>query len=674
METKTEMVHAWLLDIQAKGNTARLIFKGEDGTRFERFDDYFPYFYVVCAREPQEIAQMIGNHPKVIDARIENEQLIFAKGGSERVPVINVIVDSICNYEDTIKDMKKVPGIAEFAETRIPHYFRYALDKRINFFNLHEIETDGSRLVSIKNLGERGVPKLVCAAFDGGCLLAENGNPIQLHSMKGLHDLLLSRKIDALFSWDARVPATMMEKLGCLHIALKNDISMDIYVEEESVPHDLRMLLEFGKSRLLRTIELSMMCNVAPAMVSRITPGSLNTYLHMSAAKSKGYLIPDSKKSIERPKSLRLLRLMDNGGLIFYPEPGIYSNVAKCDFASMYPNIIVKYNISPEAMHCSCGNDIEVPESGWRICRAKEGIIPCGIKNVLERRLALKKRMKEEKDPGKRQIYNLRQRALKNILVTCFGYLGFSNFIFSNVECKECVMLYGREILLRTKTIAEECGLEVIYGIVDSVFVKGGTNERYTEFAKRVSDEISITLELDSIFRKIAFPCADDSSGIANKYYGISEEGELECRGIALRHSDAPRFIKEFQENAIRILLSEKDTAGNISRAELLCKEYETRILKRDFSLEEFAITKSVRHPPDDYVVEAAHVTAFRQAPNPEGVSIYVHTVRGPKPTQLASLGSIDCEKYAEMLWRSYDEIIRGLGSGKKDRRLAEFC
>ena len=34
--------------------------------------------------------------------------------------------------------------------------------------------------------------------------------------------------------------------------------------------------------------------------------------------------------------------------MIFQPEPGVYEKVHQIDFTSLYPSIIVKYNLSPE--------------------------------------------------------------------------------------------------------------------------------------------------------------------------------------------------------------------------------------------------------------------------------------------------------------------------------------
>jgi DNA polymerase elongation subunit (family B) len=59
-----------------------------------------------------------------------------------------------------------------------------------------------------------------------------------------------------------------------------------------------------------------------------------------------------------------------------------------------------------------------MPLAGWKFCKKNEGILPAGLRAVLHRRLMLKRMMKAEMGPEKRRELDLRQRALKNILVT----------------------------------------------------------------------------------------------------------------------------------------------------------------------------------------------------------------------------------------------------------------
>jgi len=589
-----------LIDLRFESDCAVEVWKGtEKRLKKER---YFPYFYAI-AQNPDEMRWLLSAHPKIIESVIEYRYPdIKSKGKAPLVRVRTALDD----FKTVVSDIRKIPGIISLAETTIPHHFRYCMDKRLSFFDTE--------------------PELSMGIVKESCNVTED--------------------VDVAFSW-----GPIRTKLSCIHIDLKESLRYDIYGE----PAPGADLLELGKERFIRVMELSHITSVRPGTVSSITPGKLNTFLHIQAAREQGYVVPDTKREVERLKSLNMMRRMDKGGTIFYPPPGIYRDVAKCDFASMYPNIIVKYNITPEKMHCRCGNDIEMPISGWRICKER-GIIPNGIEKVLRRRLELKRMMRAEKDPEKKHILDLRQKALKNILVTCFGYLGFSNFVFSNVECKEAVMLYGRYILERTKEIAEEENLEVLYGIVDSVFVRGGSEAGYKFFVKRVSDEFGIELELDCVFKAIAFPCADDGSGIANKYYGMTYDGKIEARGISYRHSDAPKFIKEFELEMIPKILDRK-----ANELDSIFRTYRTRLFDGFFSIDDLAITKSIKE--GEYKVNAPHIVAYRQAPTGAGYVTFVYTESGPMPLDLARrLGAkIDPAKYEDILKRAREEMTRGL-------------
>ena len=71
-----------------------------------------------------------------------------------------------------------------------------------------------------------------------------------------------------------------------------------------------------------------------------------------------------------------------------------------------------------------------------------------------------------------RKIYDARYSALKWILVTSFGYLGFNNAKFGRIDAHIAVCAFDRKILLDTTKIAEQNGFRVLHGIVDSVWLQ----------------------------------------------------------------------------------------------------------------------------------------------------------------------------------------------------------
>ena len=88
-----------------------------------------------------------------------------------------------------------------------------------------------------------------------------------------------------------------------------------------------------------------------------------------------------------------------------------------------------------------------VPEAGYRLCHRREGLVPRTLRPILALREQLKARAKEL-PPEEAAPYKQRQTALKWMLVTCFGYLGYKNARFGKIEAHEAVTAYGRDKLL----------------------------------------------------------------------------------------------------------------------------------------------------------------------------------------------------------------------------------
>lgn len=65
-----------------------------------------------------------------------------------------------------------------------------------------------------------------------------------------------------------------------------------------------------------------------------------------------------------------------------------------------------------------------------------------------------------------------RAEAIKWILVASFGYLGYRNSKFGKIEAYELVTYYARKTLRRALEIAQEIGIEVLHGIVDSLVIR----------------------------------------------------------------------------------------------------------------------------------------------------------------------------------------------------------
>ncbi|MDA4117317.1 MAG: hypothetical protein OK455_03125 [Thaumarchaeota archaeon] len=173
--------------------------------------------------------------------------------------------------------------------------------------------------------------------------------------------------------------------------------------------------------------ELSRICRMPLHTSSRATIGRALSSLQFYNAHKQGLLVPWKPTLVETPKDRVELLTADRGGFTFEPRLGVYEEVAEYDFSSLYPNIMLKKNISAETVRCPCCPDStnRVPELDWNTCQKRAGLVPRSMKILVGKRLRYKK-LKDDtsKSPKERARYDSRQVALKWLGVTSFRLPG----------------------------------------------------------------------------------------------------------------------------------------------------------------------------------------------------------------------------------------------------------
>jgi DNA polymerase-2 len=224
----------------------------------------------------------------------------------------------------------------------------------------------------------------------------------------------------------------------------------------------------------------------------------------------------------------------------------------------MYPSLMEMHNISPETINCSCCRNGVVPELAYTICEKRRGIVPATLKPVLEKRAYYKARKKAAATYQEYQRYEKRQNALKWMLVTCFGYLGYKNARFGRIEAHESVNAFSREALLTAKEVAEAEGYHLVHAIIDCLWLKkpGATHEEYRRLCARIKERVGVDISLEGIYNWILFPSSKTDPGIptAGKYVGWYDHGEIKVRGIEVRRKDTPAYIKKMQARLLDIV------------------------------------------------------------------------------------------------------------------------
>ena len=416
---------------------------------------------------------------------------------------------------------------------------------------------------------------------------------------------------------------------------------------------DVKNSFIVNEGGLAGLFELAQHSRQSAQIISRLSPGSVISAIQMRVAMDDGVLVPWKKNRPEDTKSALDLLHADRGGLYLDSRPGVHSSVIELDFASLFPSIIATRNISPETLNCSCcqasaasttrgvvplhpdeaaqefreramvsrfghglfplANEkaLSVPGLNMHTCGRKHGFLGRVVAPIIERRRVLKRQRQHKGD-----AFDLRQNALKWLLVTCFGYTGYRNARFGRIEAHEAICAWSRDLLLTTIEEAQNDGWDVLHAIVDCVWLsdtKGRSPEQQRldaeAFGIRISQHVGIPLEFEAHYDFIAFlPSRMHGSGSLTKYWAVAGD-EFKVRGIELRQHSTPQWVRELQQKGLELLAKGERVDGRPSlRAQRSVLAHYRRELQRlnsgEVSLVDLVITRRTTRHLADYRVK----------------------------------------------------------------------
>lgn len=179
------------------------------------------------------------------------------------------------------------------------------------------------------------------------------------------------------------------------------------------------------------------------------------------------------KQQIACPPKFSKEKVPYPGAYVKEPQTGMHDWVVSFDLNSLYPMIIVQYNMSPETVlpgkeHLGLepvdrllgSDEIEIPEgttmaaSGVRFSKDHVGIIPAIIKQYYDERRVIKKAMLEAQQeyqttPTKRlenkmTILENQQMSIKILMNSLYGALGNKHFRYFNNHVAEAITTSGQ--------------------------------------------------------------------------------------------------------------------------------------------------------------------------------------------------------------------------------------
>jgi DNA polymerase elongation subunit (family B) len=344
----------------------------------------------------------------------------------------------------------------------------------------------------------------------------------------------------------------------------------------------------------------------------------------MYQAFRRDILIPWKKNDPENFKNGRELLKADRGGFILEPKTGLFDNVGELDFASLYPTLMMKYNLTPECISCQCcahsKTTVQVPELNYNLCEKKIGIVPHTLRILLRKRAEYKALTSKGTNSKLLNIYEQRQAALKWCLVTSFGYLGFKNARFGKIDAHIGVCAFARKVLREVVEIAQAHEFSVVHGIVDSVWLtrEGADEADYVSLCETIQNRLGLPLSFEGIYRWIVFLPSKVHAElpVLNRYYGTFRNGKVKVRGIEYRRRDIPQIVKRCQRDVINYLAFARNREEFLRRlpgALRLVQGYVDKLRHGRVDMEELLITKQLSKDPAEYEHNVAQAIAAKQ-------------------------------------------------------------
>jgi DNA polymerase elongation subunit (family B) len=366
-----------------------------------------------------------------------------------------------------------------------------------------------------------------------------------------------------------------------------------------------------NESGLQGLYELARICRLPLHSASRASIGKCMSSLQFYNAMRNNILIPWKPTLAEHPKSLGDLLIADRGGLIFEPIMGAHEKVAELDFVSLYPTIMFKKNISAETVICNCcsHSKLRVPELlNYHICEKRRGIVPLSLEILLKKRAHYKDKRNSTTDPELKKIYDARQTALKWVLVTSFGYLGFNNAKFGRIDAHIAVCAFDRQILLQTVRIAESQGFKILHAIVDSIWVqkKNVVNNDYKSLKTEIENKTGFPISFEGIYKWIVFVPSKSNTilPVSNRYFGVFEDGTVKMRGIEARRHDTAEFFSNVQQGILNIMSeanSIKEVRDLMPKVRKFFQMHLELLRYKKVPINDLVLTKRISKDVDEY-------------------------------------------------------------------------
>jgi len=386
------------------------------------------------------------------------------------------------------------------------------------------------------------------------------------------------------------------------------------------------------------------------------------------------------------------------GAFVFQPEAGLYEKVAVFDFRSLYPSVIVSFNLSSASLQEDKKDAYETPEVD--IGKKKQVFYFSKEKSfipiLLQRLIETRRKIKEEKKKNPSPILEARDYNLKTLSNAAYGYLGFFGARYYSIESAASAAAISRFYTQKTIETIQKKGYKVIYADTDSImFLLGENTEKQAlELLKQINESLpgTMELELEDFYKRGIFVTKRTGEfGAKKKYAMLSKNDKMKIRGFETVRRDWCNLAKEVQDKILNMILKE----GNADNALVYVKEIIKEIKSKKIPKEKLIIHTQLKKAIDEYEAIGPHVVIAkrmveRAMPIDIGSMIEYIVAEGKEKDRIRDKakmpdeikeGGYDIHYYVHNqimhavgnIFEVFKVSLEELSEGKKQKNLSEF-
>jgi len=433
---------------------------------------------------------------------------------------------------------------------------------------------------------------------------------------------------------------------------------------------DVEIMLGIEQKREFLTLQFALcaLCRTFPNRGSTF-PNELADGTLLRLAVQEGIHFP-SRKRKEVDENYQKYE----GAYVLDPKVGFHTSIQVPDFASLYPSIILSWNMSNETK-IQDGEDYPpnvatdhavATATGIRFRTDIEGIIPKALRTLISKRNEYKLRGKSLSMDSEeyRSVQHL-STAVKVVTNSFYGLLGNEGSRYHDRDIARSVTLTGQLLIREHIRYFERKGFETVAGDTDSVFVQCSENEMNL-MLRDVNDnfipsllervgcrECAVKMDFDKGYKSLLIVTKKRYAGKLSLHKGRTAPDDLEpeIKGLEFQRSDNVRYAQRLQLEYVNLLL---DPNVNPDDIDLRLRNDGEVFFRKDLDLEEIVITKGVSKHPSEYkpMTTAAKVAQWLID---EGQEFFVgmkipYVVIGHKP----GITAIHADEYNGTIDRAY--------------------